>query len=354
MNPFTIRSRDGDYSVEFLDRVEELPKIEDAVYVIDARLMEGIPYAKWMIQRSGLPMQQYPYLQVLHVDERTKTLDGVEGVLNFLSANKANKRTTLVGIGGGIVQDLVAFTAHVYLRGIPYHLVPTTLLAQADSCIGAKAGINLGGYKNQLGCFYAPKKVYVVREFLDTLSDRDIASGYGEILKLSLTDPEPWFNTLRGVQNLRQEALDMVIRSLITKRSIIEEDEHETKGRRVLLNYGHTFGHALEAVTNNAVPHGLAVAWGIDCANFISDVGPHSIREFIDAHLRPHFPPFVVGGYHIVTGKQIVEAMKRDKKASGDSVNLVLMERPGVLKVVPTKLDERLETRVQEYVDAGT
>ena len=210
---------------------------------------------------------------VLAATEAEKTLQGVERALLALQAAGGDKRTTIVAIGGGITQDVATLSAHLWYRGVPYVYVPTTLLAMADSCIGAKCAVNLGAFKNQLGTFASPQRVLVCERFIDTLADDDVRSGYGEIVKLAIVDSAAAFAAVRAdvtAGGFRGPALSGHVRaSLETKRRIIEPDEHERDLRRIL-NFGHTFGHALEAVTNNAVPHGIAVAWGIDVANFVA------------------------------------------------------------------------------------
>ena len=165
-----------------------------------------------------------------------------------------------MAIGGGITQDVATLSAHLWYRGVPYVYVPTTLLAMADSCIGAKCAVNLGAFKNQLGTFAAPRRVLVCERFVDTLAEDDVRSGYGEIVKLAIVDSSASFAegsradvTAGGFPAAELSA--HVRASLETKRRIIELDEHERDLRRIL-NFGHTFGHALEAVTKNAVPHG--------------------------------------------------------------------------------------------------
>jgi 3-dehydroquinate synthase len=263
------------------------------------------------------------------------------------------KENTLIAIGGGITQDICSFSAHIYYRGIKWILVPTTLLAMADSCIGAKCCINLNAFKNQLGCFYSPGRVMLCDKFAQTLHDRDLASGYGEILKLMFTGSADaltrLIETVRS-NGLRNASLNTLIReSLMVKQSVIEVDEYEA-GLRRILNYGHTFGHALEAITNHQIPHGIAVAWGMDLINFIAmerGLLPPDVFNTVHQFVRQYFP---IRCTTEVTVHDLIAAAKRDKKASQGAVNLVLPEGPGRLTVVKTKFDVELENLLTQFL----
>jgi len=290
---------------------------------------------------------------VLPATEAEKTLQGVERALLALQAAGGNKNTTIVAIGGGITQDVATLSAHLWYRGVPYVYVPTTLLAMADSCIGAKCAVNLGAFKNQVGTFQSPQRVLLCERFIDTLADDDVRSGYGEIVKLALIESAPAFAALRAdvaADGFRGPSLSAHVRgSLETKRRIIELDEHESDLRRIL-NFGHTFAHALEAVTKNAVPHGIAVAWGVDLANFVASrrgLLPREVYEEVHAFIAGGFALRVVPPYD---APAVLAAMARDKKASTGSVALILAHALGDVRVVPTALDAALEADIREYV----
>ena len=269
MKKIAIKSYNGEYSVEFHKKINIPIKKSDRrkkLILIDSRV-----YSLYKSKLKKL-VDIYPTLLV-RANEKEKTLFGVNKVLNFLQQNQATRKTLLVGIGGGIIQDITTFASHIFYRGIEWHYYPTTLLSMSDSCIGAKCGINFNAFKNQIGVFHPPKKVVIFNEFLSTLMKKDILSGYGEILKLSITDSEKKYFELLSCLNKYGPNLQPIIKlihnSLMAKKKIIEKDELESDLRRIL-NYGHTFGHALESVTDNKINHGMAVIWGIDIANFIS------------------------------------------------------------------------------------
>ncbi len=350
MQTLSIRSGQGDYSVEFLDAVaqaaERLSRLDRAVLVVDRVVAE-------LYREELAPATEHLPTLLLDATEEEKTLDGVAKVAGWMQANDCNKQTVLVAVGGGIVQDVVSFTAHVYYRGLRWLYVPTTLLAMSDSCIGAKCCINLNACKNQLGAFHAPAGVLLCTRFTDTLSDQDLASGYGEILKLMLTGSREHFERLResvSAGGLRNPDLAGLVRdSLAVKKSIIEIDEYETGPRR-LLNYGHTFGHALEGLTGHEVPHGLAVCWGMDLVNrlavergLLSEEDFRAVHDFIADYL-----PF--GLSRPPAAADLIRYAKRDKKVADGQVNLVLAVKPGSLHVVKTPFDARLERQISDYV----
>lgn len=315
--PLTIRSAQGDYRVEFW---EDLPSALalltnlNGIFLVIDRKVEAL----YRSQLSGLTSKWPTFL--LDADERVKTLDGVAQLSTWLQEKGANKRSRLVAIGGGIIQDICAFTSHIYYRGIPWTFFPTTLLSMCDSCIGAKSSINHGKAKNQLGAFHSPREVHVVPQLLSTLETRDIKSGYGEILKLMLTQNLRDFESLETVLkthegNLLNPELPAIIRrSLEIKKAVIEVDEFEADLRRIL-NFGHTFGHAIESMSDYEVPHGLAVAWGIDLVNHISvKKGLLSgqlaarIRRLIQSHLSVQLR-------YLPTVESLIEGIRKDKKA---------------------------------------
>lgn len=350
MDALVIHSAQGDYAARFLSTLDAAIAAalaaEPAAVVCDRRVAELHREALAPI-RDGVPTL------LLDATEENKTLQGVEACARFLQRHGLHRRSRVLAIGGGIIQDLVAFSAHTYYRGIEWCFLPTTLLAMSDSCIGAKCGINLGAYKNQLGVFHAPRAVWICPAWLDTLSDADVASGYGEILKLLLTGSREGFERLEravAAGGLRNEALLGLIReSLEVKRGVIEADEFET-GLRQILNYGHTFGHALEAATAHAVPHGLAVAWGLDLVNdlavrrgWLAADEARRVRDFVARHLPVVLP-------RPVEAAELLEGVRRDKKAAAGQVTLAVMRAPGKLERLPVAIDAQLERDVAAFL----
>jgi 3-dehydroquinate synthase len=297
-------------------------------------------------------LTRFPTL-LLDATEEEKTLAGASKVLDFLGTSGATRQSRLIAVGGGIIQDIAAFAAHVYYRGIKWIFVPTTLLSMADSCIGAKCGLNFNAFKNQVGVFHSPEKVLIGVSFVKTLTDDAIRSGYGEILKLALTGPPHLVSTLKTVieeHGFKNSHLsEFVYDCLRIKKEIIEIDEFDT-GPRITLNYGHTFGHALETITNYEVPHGLAIAWGMDVANKISSMkGILSESDYREIHslIADHFS---FRTSREITAKELIDCVSRDKKVMDNKINLVLLERPGHLRIEPAAFDTSLTSFVQEYL----
>ena len=184
------------------------------------------------------------------------------------------RHDTLVSIGGGIVQDVTGFAANIYNRGLKWMFIPTTLLAQADSCIGSKTSLNFSNFKNSLGTFYAPDNILIYLDFVKTLTHDDYLSGLGEVAKFNIMSAKEGIKRLeKNMDKLLSrdtKTLKFFIeRSLAFKKDFIEEDEYDF-GKRNLLNFAHTFGHAFETVSQYKIPHGQAVTLGLMVANNIS------------------------------------------------------------------------------------
>ena len=349
--PLSIRSGQGDYAVDFVASIpalaEEIGRLPNCVLAVDRNV------AHLFADELGSLFASRP-THLIDATEEAKTPDGALGLLGFLQSANATKQTAVVAIGGGIIQDIATFAAHVYYRGLRLFLVPTTLLGMSDSCIGAKSAINFGAFKNQLGVFHSPAHVWVCLDFLATLSNTEIRSGYGEILKLHLTDGHlASFDDLRSIvdrDGWRNDSLARFIReSLEVKKSVIEQDEYERDLRRVL-NYGHTFGHALEAVTRHGIPHGLAVAWGVDLANFLAwrtgllaEDDFQTVHGFVARHFSWPLP-------QAVSAAELITAARRDKKVADSRINLILPERLGTLRILRRAFDDELQSLIAEYL----
>jgi 3-dehydroquinate synthase len=349
----SIHSGQGNYVVSFPESlvvlVESMIQLPKSIVIIDRKVASK--YANDL----ALLMSTRPTLLV-DATENEKTPAGVTRAWEFFQKSDATKQTNVIVLGGGIIQDIAQFAAHNYYRGLRWHFAPTTLLGQADSCIGAKCGINLGPFKNQLGVFHSPSHVWICLSFLDTLTDTERLSGYGEIVKLHLTRSGPeYFRDLAIAVNsdgLRNPHLARFIRqSLEVKKSVIEEDEYETNLRRIL-NYGHTFGHSLEAITQHAIPHGIAVAWGVDLINFIAlrrglitEEHFQEVHTFIARNFSWHLP-------RSFTAEELITGTRRDKKVADGKVSLVLPYRLGGLSIIPTIYDESLTRDVASYLSS--
>lgn len=351
--PLTISSIQGDYPVSFHKEVAEgidaLEIANEAFVIVDSRVLEN--HGEALIPLTS----KFPTL-VVSADEETKSLSGVELLVSWLIEQRAVRSATLIAIGGGCIQDLVSFTAHIYYRGVRWVYLPTTLLSQADSCIGAKSGINVLPLKNQLGVLHSPVAVRICSDFLATLPDLEIASGYGEIVKLSLTSSRHFLDLLEshlnqgGIRN--SQVLELVRASLSAKQEIIEEDEQEADLRRIL-NYGHSFGHALEAIAQHKVAHGLAVLWGIDVINSLGvkwGITPPHLSLRVRTLIRENFDFRL---FIEPTASELIEMVARDKKVSRGMMNFVVLRGVGDLIIEARPLDNVLKDELTEVLGEG-
>jgi 3-dehydroquinate synthase len=263
----------------------------------------------------------------------------------------------LVAIGGGIIQDITGFIASILYRGMDWVFYPTTLLAQADSCIGSKSSINIGSYKNQIGTFYPPHRVLIVSDVLKSLPWDEVRSGLGEVIKLQLIAGESGFEELMNdLEKVTPKDDGGVIskwveRSMAVKKPYIEEDEWD-RGIRNILNYGHTFGHAYESATKYAIPHGIAVLLGILTATYLSvrlGLVPDSHYQDLKRSLSPWCHPY--GGALLKADIEAVfKAIRHDKKNTGDAVNCILTRGAGRMEKMKVDFSADLAPAVEEFI----
>ena len=269
------------------------------------------------------------YEYVFPHGEGNKTLTTVGGILEYLANAHFTRSDCLVALGGGIVGDVCGFAASVYMRGVKFIQIPTTLLAAVDSSVGGKTGVNLGGLKNQVGAFWQPSLVICDPETFNTLPEAEYRNGMAEVIKYAaICDPEM-------VGMLGGEVSDIIARCVQIKSDIVSRDEHD-HGERMLLNYGHTFGHAVEFVSEERIPHGMAVAIGMMTACHGAEklgIAEQGTAEMTARILSEHGLPLTVEGY---SADELFTAMLNDKKRAGGEVTLVLPEKFGkcVLKKV--------------------
>jgi 3-dehydroquinate synthase len=202
----------------------------------------------------------------IEASENAKSFERMGDIFIALRDLGANRRTRLLAVGGGVIQDIATFVASLYMRGLAWDYLPTTLLGMVDSCIGGKSSINVGNYKNLVGNFYPPRNIDIDMRFVATLNVEQRVAGLCEAVKICFAHPGGAFDDyLRlnpSAASGAAELQDVIRLSLLTKRWFIEIDEHDRK-ERLLLNYGHTFGHAIESACDFAIPHGIAVGIGV-------------------------------------------------------------------------------------------
>lgn len=268
---------------------------------------------------------------LIEATESNKTVETALALCKWMAEISFKRNDTLISIGGGIIQDVSGFAANIYMRGVKWIFIPTTLLAQCDSCIGAKTSLNYSNYKNILGTFYAPDTILTCLDFVLTLSDDDYLSGLGEVAKFNVMAAADGIELLENnLERLLQRDTTtlrfFLERSLKFKKKFIEEDEFD-KGVRNLLNFAHTFGHAFETVSQYAIPHGQAVTLGLITANIIS-----CNRALLDSDLKNRIEKLCVrlvsvnldSGWFVP--ERIIEALKKDKKRTTDYLTAVLFK----------------------------
>lgn len=321
----TINSKFKDYNVNIeknMDFLNSLFEIPYSQFVIDAHvyeLYEGL--------FSGIDKNR---LFLVTATEENKTLDTALEICEKITEIAAKRNTTLISIGGGIIQDLTGFVANITYRGIKWIFVPTTLLAACDSCIGGKTSLNYHKFKNLLGTFYPPDEIYICPEFFNTLSPRDLKSGLGEVVK---------FNIMKGAKGLEGIERDIdaliatnpdkiseyVLSSLEFKKNFIEIDEFD-RGERIKLNFAHTFGHAIEVVSKYEIPHGTAVAIGMIMADSIS-----LKRGMISQEIVERAQKVLLSVIDIDTSllnapiEEYIAAIRKDKKQTSEALTAVLI-----------------------------
>ena len=265
MDIIEIKSRLFDYSVEFVDHFEQTINAfaPSTAYVIDKNVYE--------LYKQGFAGADEDKIFLMDAVESKKNMNTAIEILEFFQRIGLKKNWEVACFGGGITQDVTTMAADLYLRNVDWYFFPTTLLAMSDSCIGGKSSINFNGVKNQIGVFYPPKKIFIDTNFIGTLTNDDYLNGWGELFKFSLVNDPKFYEEVRAEKQLIPcERIGYYIhKGLNLKKTIIEEDEFDLGIRRTL-NFGHTFGHALEAYTDNTIPHGQGVLWGIDVVNFIA------------------------------------------------------------------------------------
>lgn len=286
--------------------------------------------------------------------EENKGIETVLEVIDFLEKNKATKSSMLYVVGGGILQDLGAFAGYIYKRGIPWTYVPTTLLGQGDSSVGGKTALNHKSTKNLLALFSAPRKIITDTGFLKTLPKEDWFSGVGEIFRLCITGGNDFLEVFdREIDAFLTGDIDatsrLIATSLSAKKAIVEFDEFELDLRRSM-NYGHSFGHALEALTGYKISHGLGVTIGILVENEIAyqrGMLAKSERDRLLALGRRILPKESLELFINAKLDGILDLLRRDKKAEGTILKLATLKSIGDMKFIDLELNAEGEAELK-------
>lgn len=284
--------------------------------------------------------------------EESKTLDTVRELYRFLMEEGLDRKDMLLALGGGVVGDLTGYAAATYLRGVDFVQIPTTLLAQTDSSIGGKTGVDFDGFKNMVGAFKMPRLVYMNLSTLKTLEDRQYFAGFAEVMKHGMIKDALFYEWLIDkMYEICEKDLDtleeMVMRSCAIKKLVVEKDPTE-QGDRALLNFGHTIGHAIEKALDFELYHGECVALGAVAAAYISwKKELLTMEEYYEIRdmFVPFYLPITVEG---IDPRQIVELTRSDKKMEDGKLKFILLKKIGKAVIDRTVTEEELLAAVNE------
>lgn len=279
-----------------------------------------------------------PFIYVIDMGEKSKNFNVYKKILAYMIENGFDRKDSVVAVGGGVVGDLAGFVAATYMRGLDFYNIPTTLLSQVDSSIGGKVAVDFLGYKNIVGSFYQPKMVIIDSNVLKTLDKRQFAAGMAESVKMALTSDKVLFELIESNEAI--DVIDEIIyRSLLVKKDVVEQDETE-KGLRKILNFGHTIGHAFEysAGLENYF-HGECVAVGM-LATSSKDVK----KRLIPVLQKINLPTYIKG-----SKIKMKNAIKHDKKSAGNFISEIFVNEIGSFEMRDVTLDEIMKIIKEEY-----
>jgi 3-dehydroquinate synthase len=361
-NSISIKSSPRPYEVLFKDDIfsyikEEVKNNEFSyIFFIDDNIAE-------LYKEKIKFMKDHTY-KSFHAVEEFKNVDAAFDLCDTLLECNANRKTILYVIGGGIMQDIGAYAAATFKRGIPWVYVPTTLLGQSDSCVGGKTGLNYKHTKNLIALFSAPRQVLIDPMFISTLRPNDIYSGHGEILRLVLTGGPAVFKIYKElIGKLKSKDEDflnpnlntikkLIKLSLLVKKSVVEKDEFEINLRKSM-NYGHSIGHAIEILSNHEIPHGQAVAIGILIENLIAkeylSLSENIIKEIHDI-AKDIISEDSFSSLESISKESIIDVMRRDKKVEGKYLKLATICEYGDMKFIDFPLNDKSEKLVNSFI----
>ena len=280
-----------------------------------------------------IPAVKHAEIIEIESGENNKNIEICTSIWEALSELGAERNSLFINLGGGVISDLGGFIASTFKRGMRFIHIPTSLLAQVDASVGSKVAIDLKGIKNLVGLFSDPQAVFIDPQFLITLPKREVLSGFAEIIKHALIADADYWSDLHQINFSENRQLESLIhRSIEIKNEIVREDPDE-KGKRKLLNFGHTIGHALESLSmeggRNMLTHGEAVAIGIVCETWLSWKHKNLPEEEMDqivSFIRSHYP---LWSFDDMDFHRLIELMRNDKKNRDNTLLFTLLERIG-------------------------
>ncbi|GAA5125738.1 3-dehydroquinate synthase [Luteolibacter yonseiensis] len=307
------------------------------VAVISDETVAGFHSASLMDSLAAEGLQ--PTLHLVPSGEASKSMTHVEALCREMIRAGHDRKSLVVALGGGVVGDLAGFVASIFYRGIPFVQVPTTIVAQVDSSVGGKTGVNVGEGKNLLGAFHQPRLVIVDPDTLGTLPDREFHEGFAEAIKHAAIRDAGMLEELASLDpSGRGVPADLIARNIAIKARVVEADEHETRDIRALLNFGHTIGHGIEAsVPYGRMLHGEAISLGIRAALLVSErhagLSPADSAKVISLLEKFHLPLVLAPE---ISTETVMEKLSRDKKFSSGAIRFVVLEGLGSAKVIDT------------------
>ena len=287
--------------------------------------------------------------------EESKTLDTVKELYGFLIEKKIERRDLLFALGGGVTGDLTGFAAATYLRGIDFIQIPTSLLAQTDSSIGGKTGVDFSMYKNMVGAFHQPRLCYMNIDTLKTLDKSQILSGLGEVIKSALIKNRGFYSWLTenadNIMGLDPDVMNyMVEQTCLIKRDVVKNDPKE-KGERALLNFGHTLGHSIEKAAEFSLTHGECVVLGMVAALFISAkrgmISEEERKNVIDLFEKYGYTMKISG----IDKSDVIDFSRSDKKMEGGVLKFILLDGIGNAVIVRDVTEEEIFLALDEVLE---
>lgn len=319
-------SYDIELSRGALERVGELIPMDRKVLVVTD---SGVPSE---YSDKVASFAKYAVKVVIPQGEESKSFEQLQNILSEMLKAGFSRKDAVIAVGGGVVGDLSGFAASMYMRGVDFYNIPTTLLSQVDSSIGGKTAVDFGGYKNIIGAFYQPKKVIIDPNVLKTLPKRQVAAGMAEAIKMSATSDAEFFETLEAADDIYADIDKVIEHALLIKKHVVEFDEKES-GLRKILNFGHTVGHGIESERAGALYHGECVALGM--LPMCSD----SVRERLIPVLKKAALPteLKLDSAELET---VMHAVAHDKKSASDGIDAVLVNEIGSFEIKKLSVSE--------------
>lgn len=313
-----VKTLSGGYDIVLergaLNHLADYLKLDRKVLIVTD---SGVPE---IYSKTAAKQCKEPFIVTIESGEPSKCFENYKKLLSVMVKEGFTRSDAVMAVGGGVVGDLSGFVAASFMRGVDFYNIPTTVLSQVDSSVGGKVAIDFEGYKNIVGAFYPPKAVIIDSETLKTLPQRQISNGLSEAVKMSLTSDSELFSLFEN-EDIKTNIDRIIEASLKIKRYVVEEDEKEA-GLRKILNFGHTLGHAIE-VQNENLYHGECVALGM--LPMCSDKVRERLIKVLEKLNLPTKVDFDI--------EKIIEAMKHDKKMSGNNITVVYVEEVGSSKM---------------------